>query len=279
MINTTNRKNSIAIFAIYFGPLPWYFNFFIHSCKFNKSIDFILICDTKLVGKLPANVKHVYYTLSDLNVIASKKLGIQTSIQNGYKFCDFKPAYGYLFSELVEGYAFWGQSDIDVIFGNLRGFLNPLLGTYDYISVRHDFPTGFFSVFRNVPLINEVFKQSIDYKKVLSDDRHYCFDECNNVHALMTLGKSIFEVKTEIESFMHIVKRAEARNEIKLHFDFICLEGITGRITFDNGRVIYKNQYEAILYHLIAFKQVCKPTYTNIIPNKYRISPSKICFK
>ena len=168
--------------------------------------------------------------MRDINALATQKLGFQTNIENGYKFCDFKPAYGFLFDDLIQGYDFWGQSDIDVIYGDLRKFLdNAMLNEYDYISVRHDFPTGCFSLFRNNSLMNTFFKRSRDYEKVFSSAAHFCFDECNNVHDLLTSGKSIFEVNTEIESFMHLIKSAEIRNEIKAHFDFICIEGTTGK--------------------------------------------------
>lgn len=49
---------------------------------------------------------------------------------------------------------------------------------------------------------------------------------------------SIFDLNTEIESFTHLIKTAETSGEIKAHFDFILLEGLTGRITFNNGKIL-----------------------------------------
>jgi hypothetical protein len=39
------EQKSIVILICYFGKLPWYFRYFLHSCKFNTSIDFFLISD------------------------------------------------------------------------------------------------------------------------------------------------------------------------------------------------------------------------------------------
>ncbi len=104
-----NRKNIVLIIP-YFGKLPWYFPYFIHSCKFNSDIDFIILSDIKLVG-LPPNVKYFNYSLEKFRVIASKALGFEVVIEHGYKLCDFKPAYGYIFSNLIEEYDFWGHCD------------------------------------------------------------------------------------------------------------------------------------------------------------------------
>lgn len=89
-----------------------------------------------------------------------------------------------------------------------------------------------------------IFKRSKDFVEVFSSQKHYCFDECNFAWDELThTGKSIFEVKTAIESFTHVIKMAETKKEITAHFDFILLEGLIGKIFF-------KNTYEGILYHM-----------------------------
>lgn len=40
-----NQNMSIALKACYFGKLPWYFNYFVHSCKYNPTIDFFIVVD------------------------------------------------------------------------------------------------------------------------------------------------------------------------------------------------------------------------------------------
>lgn len=272
------NQTKFAVLVPYFGKLPWYFIHFINSCYFNNLIKFYLITDNNNIGKLPLNVTKIYISIKDLNIIVSKKFNIHSNITGGYKFCDFKPAYGYIFYELIEEYEFWGQCDIDIILGDLSSFLLSIdFKQYDYINVRHDFVTGFFSIFRNSEKMNTLFMRSKDYKTVFSSEKHYCFDECNNVHEQITQGKSIFDCDTEIESFMHVLKKSEAEGEIKTFFDFICIEGTPGHIKYNKGTLTYKNKYEVILYHMILLKKKngSIPNWKKI-PDTFRISKDKI---
>lgn len=275
-----NRK-SIGAIICYFGPLPWYFNYFLHSCQFNSSVDFYVITD-QIAGHsdAPANVTFIKMTIGEFNDLASSRLGVKTQVANGYKICDFKPMFGLIFGDLLRQYDYWAQSDIDVIYGDLRCFLDDIFEDgYDYISVRHDFTTGCFSVFKNNSLVNNLFWKSKDIEKILSDPTHYCFDECNFVQPLLNAGKSIWDVDTEIYSYTHIIREAERSGVIKAHFDFILVEGITGRIKFSNGKIIYNNQFEAMLYHLYMLKRVYKPRKPpQKIPRQYKISPTRIYF-
>jgi hypothetical protein len=209
---------------------------------------------------------------------ASDKLGFRVNIDYPYKLCDFKPAYGFIFPEIIAKYDFWGQGDMDIIYGNMREFITEeMLNEYDLISARHDYVTGSFALYKNSEKMNTLFKLSKDYKMVFSTSEHYCFDECNFAFGLLNEGVSILDIKTPIESFTELVKKAEMRGEIKVHFDFIIVEGKSGRIIFNNGRIIYKNRFECMMYHLIALKEVFSPIKPiRQIPNKYYISPSRI---
>jgi hypothetical protein len=273
---------TIAVTVCFFGKkFPWYFDFFVHSCKFNPSVDFIIFTDIKNYQRtIPPNIKFVYLTFAEINDLASEKLGFHVDIKHPYKLCDFKPAYGLIFSDYLQGYDYWAQSDIDIIFGNIRDFLDhEKLSSYDFISIRHDYTTGCFALYKNNDLMNNMFKRSKDYKMVLSTSRHFCFDECNFKHDALTAGQSIFEVETEVETFTHIIRLAESKGEINAHFDFILLEGIPGRIKFADGRIIYKKKYEGILYHLYWLKSVYNPTkVSNRIPDNYSISTNRIYY-
>ncbi|WP_132529813.1 DUF6625 family protein [Pedobacter psychrotolerans] len=275
------HKPKIAIIICFFGDFPWYFPFFLHSCKFNPDIDFLIFTDNEYdFGSLP-NLRAQKLSMNEIGDLASKKLGFKVNIDFPYKLCDFKPAYGFLFSDYIKGYDFWGQSDIDIIYGNIRGFItDELLGKFDFISVRHDYTTGCFAIYRNCYVMNSLFKKSADFIKVFSEPKHYCFDECNFMHDSLTEGKSIFEIETEIESFTHVVLKAVREAEINAHFDFLLMEGIPGKIKFEQGKIFYDNKLEAILYHLYWLKRVYQPrNVPKVIPDEYKISPSRIYFR
>lgn len=274
-----NKLKSIAVLTCWYGQYPWYFPYYVHSCSFNPTIDFYIITDNiEEIPNKPKNLIIINRRLEEIKKTASEKLGFAVNIDYPYKLCDFKPAYGFLFPEIVQAYDFWGQSDLDIIYGNVRDFItDEMLEEFDFISVRHDYTTGCFALYKNNKVMNTFFMRSKDYKKVLSNPKHYCFDECSFVWDELTAGASIFDLDTEIESFTHLIKKADQEREIKAHFDFILFEGLIGRVIFDNGRIYYKNQFEGLLYHLFWFKKGYNPEKkAKKIPNKYYISKTKI---
>lgn len=273
------KLTSIASITCWYGKFPWYFPYFLHSCSFNPTVDFYIITDNKnKIDNKPENVKIIYKTLDEIKASASEKLGFSVNIDYPYKLCDFKPAYGFLFPEIIESYDFWAQSDLDIIFGDIRLFLTEdFLASYDFISMRHDYTTGCFALYRNNEIMNTFFMKSKDYKLVFSNSKHFCFDECNFAWDPLTFGRSIFEIQTEIVSFTHLVKAAEITKEIRTHFDFIIIEGYTGDVVFENGKIIYKNEYEGLLFHLFWIKKTYSPKIPpKNIPNFYKIGPVKI---
>jgi len=274
-----HQSSSIVIITCWYGPFPWYFPYFVHSCAHNPAIDFVIVTDNQeSIPNKPDNINLVYKTLEEIRNNASQKLGFSVVIDTPYKLCDFKPAYGFLFPELLDGYDFWGHGDIDVVYGNIRAFMtNDVLSNYDVISSRHDYITGTFCLFRNTKEINRLFMQSRDYKKVFSCAEHFCFDECNFLFAELQNGASIFDFPSRVQSMTYIVKKAAEEGKLKAYFDFIIVEGTPGQIKWENGKIIYRDEYEAMFYHLIKFKTACKrPKVLDPIPGTFYFTPRKI---
>lgn len=276
------RLNSIAFITIYIGKFPWYFPYFLLSCKYNTSIDFYIYTDNPIMNiHIPKNVKFINYKLDNFNQDASRALGIRIDVQNGYKLCDFKPAYGYIFKDLVKNYDFWGHCDIDIIFGNIRNFMTDIvLSKYDVISARHDYLTGSFALYQNGLFYNGLFKESKDYIKVFTDSKNFCFDETNYAFKAFELGLHHSKIKTEVESMTHVVKRLEEKGKLKPYFEFQILEGLAGNMLWDNGILTYRKEFEVMYYHLIKLKTIYSEEnmQDRIIPNKFRIGKKKIYY-
>ncbi len=272
----------IAIITCYFGKWPWYFPYFLHSCKYNPTVDFIIITDnTEQILNRPDNVKIIKKDLNGLRMTFSTILGFKVAIDDPYKLCDFKPAYGRLFPELVKGYDFWGHGDIDIIYGNVRNFISEeMLDEYELITARHDFLSGTFTLFKNTKKMNELFMLSKDYRRVFGNATHFCFDECNFLWKQigeLRKGQTIFDLPCEIESMTHVIRELQCENKIKAFFDFMIVEGMPGHLKWVEGKVIFKNKFEALLYHLIKFKKENKPSKVFLpMPDSFKISPSKI---
>lgn len=117
------KTTSIAVLTCWYGDYPWYFPYYVHSCSFNQTIDFYIITDNLVeIPNKPVNLKIIYRKLSDIKTLASEKLGFGVSLDYAFKLNDFKPAYGFLFAEIFEGYSYWGQCDLDLIYGNIEVF-------------------------------------------------------------------------------------------------------------------------------------------------------------
>jgi len=278
-LSNKNNLHSIAILTCFYGKWPWYFPYFIHSCKYNPSVDFIIITDNIVADNiLPENVIIFQKRMDEICAVASEKMGFKVAIENPYKLCDYKPTHAFLFPEIVKGYNFWGHGDIDVLYGDIRAFITEeILNSYDIINSRHDYITGAFCLYKNNKQMNTLFMQSKDYRTVFINPEHYCFDECNFLYKELRDGSSIFDHPGNIQSMTYVVKRAVAEGELRALFDFIILEGVPGKIKWDNGKIIYKNEFEAMFYHLIKFKTTCKNTVAlNPIPETLYLTTKQI---
>jgi hypothetical protein len=77
----------------------------------------------------------------------------------------------------------------------------------------------------------------------------------------------------------HLVKKLHNQKYLKAYFDFHVIEGLPGKIKWENGVLTYKNTMEAIFYHLIKLKKVYTPKKAlKKIPDTFYISPTRIYF-
>lgn len=273
-------KKNIIVLVFFFGDFPWYFPYFFHSCKHNPEIDFLIItdniCDEDL---LPDNIRFFNTTLQEMQAMATEKLGAGVTLQpHPYKFCDLRPAFGVIFEEYIKGYAFWGHADLDVIFGNIRSFVDEsLLDEYDMICFRHDYITSWFTLYRNCSEVNRLYMQSKDYLKVFTTEKYYNFDETNFQFHPFSDGIPYEQIESEVESMTHVVKKLQEKNKLKAYFEMHALEGRPGRMKWENGQLIFKDQYDVILYHLIRLKNYFEPSsIPDTVPDTFYIGKESI---
>ncbi len=109
--------------------------------------------------------------------IIQNKFDFEVSLPNPKKLCDYKPAYGYIFSEYLSEYKFWGYCDLDLIFGDLDSFISiDMLEKYDKL-----YNLGHLTIYRNTEEINTLFMKPLDnvevYKDIYKTPNMCCFDE------------------------------------------------------------------------------------------------------
>ncbi len=204
--------NKIAFVIPYFGKFNNYFPIFLKSCEKNKRCcDWLIFTDDKTEYNYPENVKVTYWTWEYMQDYINKKFPCEVEIKRPYKLCDYKPAYGYLFGEWLQGYTFWGHCDTDIIWGKIDNFLtSELLRQYDKI-----FDLGHCTIYRNTNQINSLFMNTLNGKarflEVYGSDNNFSFDEeykesINNIFMEfdipMFIGSFVANIYTKSSDFL-----------------------------------------------------------------------------
>ena len=174
----------ILFICPYFGAFPNYFNLTLNSIKYNPTIDWLIITDITKQYDYPNNVKIINMKFEELQKKVQSCFNFKINLNTPFKMCDFRPAYGIIFKEYLNGYDFWGHCDFDCIYGNLRKFLS------DDILNKHEriYCLGHMSLYKNNDKINYMFKNKLDadtdYREIFTHDKSYSFDEMGIIRIL-----------------------------------------------------------------------------------------------
>jgi hypothetical protein len=247
-------RNKIAFVVPYFGKLPDYFPLFSNSVR-NQPFDILFFTDIEEPPNAPNNIKWMKIGFDEIQNQFSKILGEELKPSKPYKLCDFKPSYGLVFNEQLEGYDFWGSLDIDTVVGNFSSFItDEILDSTDIYSGVKEYLSGSLHLIRNNEYCNNLFKNSRDWKKVFRSSEYIGFDECGgHFYAQLKAGKSIFELHTLVQSFTEVIF-LEKSNGLKVLFTDTILEpkGLHP-VKVEQNKICYHNK-EYLLLHFIYFK-------------------------
>ena len=181
----------ILLILVYFGEWPSWIQAFIASCRANPTIDWLIFNDCETLRCLPNNVRLISISREHFTNLAEKRLGMSVRTPSNRKLCDFRPAYGVIFSDYIDSYDFWGHCDIDIIWGSIRSFYNKkLLDTYDVISTRKSRLAGHFTIFRNIQKINLAFRKYPGFDDMINNPAYCWFDEKGFSDIIHDLTKS-----------------------------------------------------------------------------------------
>lgn len=151
--------SSILLIIPYFGKFNNFFPFFLESCKNNSSVNWLIVTDDRTKYNYPPNIKVIYMTFAQLKNKIEDCFPFKISLEKPYKLCDYKPAYGMIFNDEIQGYDFWGYCDNDLIFGDIRSFLTEeILRDREKVLSR-----GHLSLYRNNPRMNSFFQTSTKF--------------------------------------------------------------------------------------------------------------------
>jgi hypothetical protein len=192
----------------YFGTFGPWFPLFLHSLACQHTLDLLLITDAAC-PPLPPNARRVQMTLAEVRELATARLGTRVRLSNTRKLCDLKPAYGLVFGEFARGYAYWAFGDEDVLYGDVDSLVAPhLLRELDLVVPSKTMTVGHLTLVRNAPLTNALPMGDATYQAVLASEEHWAYDE------------SSWARGTDSSSFTRVVKDAETRGALRVHWGF-----------------------------------------------------------
>lgn len=168
---------SIAYIVPYFGKLPEFFNVWLMGCKENKTIDWFIFTDDRREFDYPANVIVTYCSFEEIRLRIQEKFSFKITLDRPYKLCDYRVAYGDIFRAELKEYDFWGYCDIDVLFGDIRAFINDdILDRYEKIGYQ-----GHSTLYKNIESVRKRYLTKVseirNYKEIYTTSESCFFDE------------------------------------------------------------------------------------------------------
>ena len=273
------EQHTMCFVVCYIGKPPAGLELFFKSCAQNSDVHFLIFADQIEQAMAPPNVTVIKTTLPALAQLASKTIGFEVSLNNPYKLCDYKVAYGAMFADYLESYEFWGTTDLDVIFGDISAFITPeVMNNYDVINGHQDYIVGHFTLYRNAPLLNTMFKQSKDYKQIYQTPQCMSFGECGGHWHEYRIRKNTRYTHRKMDSTMHVVERLAGQGKLRTYFQPLVrerehLHKTQWLLYWDNGRLFdIKENVEIMYFHFHLLGQQFEIPYWPNPPDKFYIN-------
>src|SRR6185295_13297049 len=102
--------------------------------------------------------------------------GIAFDPPQAYKLCDLRPAYGLIHARDIAGFDFWGFGDIDVVYGDLRGYFTEERLRHQLLSCHGRRISGHLTLLANNELMCNAFRQVAEWRELMLGE-HVAFDE------------------------------------------------------------------------------------------------------
>ncbi|GAX13943.1 hypothetical protein FisN_5Lh150 [Fistulifera solaris] len=125
-----------------------------------------------------------------------------------YALVEFKPALGYIFQDLLEGYSHWGYTDLDIVFGDLSHWitedelLNYDIVTYSYGDQRRLYLRGQFTFHKNNDKVNNIWRycrylRDLDerFDSIVKSKGHFRVESAEGCYSAAVLDRNDVRVK------------------------------------------------------------------------------------
>lgn len=274
------KKEKKLVFILpYFGTFPSYFSLFLKSCEYNPEVDWLIYTDNRTGYSYPKNVIVRYITLEEIRERIEKSIGFSISLHRAYKLCDFRPIYGDIFQDDIKEYQYWGHCDCDLIFGDIKKFVFPLL-EQKYHKL---FFLGHCTLYQNNIENNTLYRKTKRYKTVFTTSNSLHFDEefQDSINTIFLANKRRIYLEhleaniDAMKSYFYTVKYDFKKSK------YVAQKETESLFLFDHGKIIKYNQNfskeiiskEYLYIHLRERNmkmEIDTEEYYKIIPNMFQ---------
>lgn len=163
-----NIMKPIVLFVPYYGSVPPYMSAFVHTVSKQSSfLDVYLFSDKKFLDEvssccdIPSNVRLIDLSWEDLCCLIYENKHLAKPF-SPYKLCDYRTAYGYIFEEYCVDYEYWGYCDVDILMGDVQGFLE----RNDFRKYERVGRFGHFTIYKNNETNRTFFMEKFDGQRI-----------------------------------------------------------------------------------------------------------------
>jgi hypothetical protein len=133
----------------------------------------------------PSNILHMKVPLPAYLGFVQHKLDLRLEWSDAYKLCDLKPALGLLHHDVTRQYEFWGDTDMDLVYGDVLGPYVPFMDEFDIISSHTCIAAGHLTVYRTMDETLTLFSRYPHWREKFSGGVHVHYDERYMTNLLM----------------------------------------------------------------------------------------------
>jgi hypothetical protein len=260
---------SMRLIVPHFGDRPPYFPLVVRSMARNPDVHWLLFTD-RPVTAAPPNLEVQLCEFGDLAARIRGHFDFPVSLENPYKLCDFRPAFGEIFREELAGYDFWGHSDLDVVFGRIRQHLPPEAFDADKVLFQ-----GNFALYRNTPEAARWFRHEVgevSYRDAMTRPHATHFDEWGGIYYIVEdLGVPCWNEDVIFDLSFHMYRTRDEAAEGRDPRRYAWEDGEVCEYRLERGQVIRRT---ALLIHLQ--KRTMRPPPQEVLAcDRYWILPNR----
>lgn len=148
----------------------------------NPDVHWLLFSDEPVADAPPNGAVHLC-EFGELATRVRRHFDFEISLDEPYKLCDYRPAFGEIFRDELAGYDFWGHTDVDVLFGQIREHLPREAFQADKILFQ-----GNFALYRNTAEAARWYRHEVgkvSYRTAFTTAATMHFDEWAGIYYIV----------------------------------------------------------------------------------------------